>query len=340
MARNATHRRSRRPKQEGPVRVGPRGALVRLLLPLSLLAGCSDFFIRSQDPVVVEAVVVEERFVQEGLPELDLLFVIDDTSSMASEQVRLLEALEALPALLDEAGLSWQIGVVSMDLSQEDAGLLQGAPWIITPEVDDPEDALRRAADLGTTGRPPEAGLAAAVLALSEPLRSTANRAFRRSTAALHVVVVSDADDDSADFLEDPGADLLSLLLAEEGLSGQPARLSAVVGPEPSGCNGEDGSTATAGSTYLAVAEASGGTVESICEVDFAPVLAAIGELPISWPDTFWLQAEPVPATLRVSLDGVRQDEGWALMDEPWAIVFTLAPDPGAEVVVRYEVAE
>lgn len=336
-------RSRRRQRREGPragagrVRLAGSRAAAFLLLPA--LGACSDFFLRSQDPIVEEAVVVEERFVQLGLPELDLLFVLDDTSSMAAEQVRLLEALEGLPELLDAAGLSWHVGVVSMDLSQDEAGLLQGDPWIITPELADPDAALVEAADLGAEGLPPEAGLAAAVAALSEPLRSGGNRAFRRPSAALHVVVVSDADDDSTDYLDDPAGEIEALLAAEEAASGQPARLSAVVGPEPSGCNGEDGSTATAGSTYLEVAEATGGTTESICEVDFGPVLEAIGDLPVSWPDTFPLQAAPVPETVRVSVDGVRVDEGWTLSEEPWAVVFEIAPEPGAELAVRYEVA-
>ena len=50
------------------------------------LGGCSEFLLRTQDPVVDEPPVqVEERFTQASLPMLDLLFVVDDTSSMEHE---------------------------------------------------------------------------------------------------------------------------------------------------------------------------------------------------------------------------------------------------------------
>ena len=134
------------------------------------LGGCSEFLLRTQDPVVDDSSVeVEETFNQASLPMLDLLFVVDDTSSMEHEHSLLQVALETLPEQLDDAALSWHLGVVRTDLSSDDAGLLLGDPWVITPELQDPVSALATAADVGIEGLPPEAGLAAAWLALSPP---------------------------------------------------------------------------------------------------------------------------------------------------------------------------
>ena len=61
------------------------------------------------------------------------------------------------------------------------------------------------AARVGTSGAPPESGLAAAWLALTEPNISGSNRGFRRPDALLHIVFVSDNDDQSDEVLgEDP----------------------------------------------------------------------------------------------------------------------------------------
>lgn len=306
------------------------------------LGGCSEFLLRTQDPVVDEPPVqVEERFTQASLPMLDLLFVVDDTSSMEHEHGLLQHALAALPDQLDAAALSWQLGVVRTDLGNEDAGLLLGDPWVITPELPDPEGALADAADVGIEGLPPEAGLAATWLALSAPLRDGDNRGFRRPEAALHVVVLSDDDDDSSDYLDDdPGTLLLSLFEEEAALSGQPARLSAVVGPEPSGCSSADGGDAAAGSAYLALAEATGGAALSICEPDFAPLLDAVGDLSVAWPTRFELQAEAVADSVVVRIDDVRQDSGWLLEEDHSVVVFDEAPAAGSVIRVRYEVAE
>ena len=68
------------------------------------------------------------------------------------------------------------------------------------------------------------------------------NVGFRRPDAALHVVFISDGDDESGDVLGDHPVDaFLGLLAAEESRTGRAARASAVVGDVPDGCTGDDG---------------------------------------------------------------------------------------------------
>ncbi|MCP4435954.1 MAG: hypothetical protein GY812_10745, partial [Actinomycetia bacterium] len=128
-------------------------------------------------------------------------------------------------------------------------GQLLGNPWIVTRESDDPIGDFARAVAVGTAGTADEAGLAAAVAALGEPLASGANRGFRRADAVLHVVVVSDADDHSDTLLDDPSAAVAEVLAEATTQSGLPAMLSAVVGDEGTGCSGEYGDAAP-GDTY------------------------------------------------------------------------------------------
>lgn len=310
------------------------------VLGVVCLAGCSEFRVFGQYEEVQDALVVEERFVQASLPAADVLWVIDDTASMADEHVALADAFDAFAAALDGFGVAWQVGVVTTDISAADAGLLQGDPWILTPDTPDRAAALAQMLDVGTDGASPEAGLGAAVLALSDPLRSEANRAFRRADASLHVVVVSDSDDSSEDVLgEDPAGAFEDFLAAEAASSGQSATLSAVVGDVPAGCTWEGG-TALPGTRYAAIAQATGGVVSTICAADLSAVIAALGDVSVSWPVRFELQSEPVADTVRVSVDGQRQDGGWTLELDPAAIVFDVAPAPDAEIDVRYEVAQ
>ena len=271
---------------------------------------------------------------------MDILWVIDDTSSMRDEQAALQDAFADFATGLEALDLSWQVGFITTDISDANAGTLLGDPWILTPDLDDPVAAITAAATVGTDGEAPEAGLGAAFLALSEPLLSTSNRAFRRDDAALHVIVVSDADDSSDTVLgEDPVDAFTAFLTAEAERSGQDARLSAVVGDVPSGCTW-DGGAALPGERYADVALATGGVVASICSRDLSPVTASLADLSVSWPTSFPLQAVPDPDTVLVWIDDVRQADGYSVELSPPALVFATPPEGGAEIRVSYEVAQ
>ncbi len=310
------------------------------LFMLSLvLPGCSEFGVSDQDEVVQNPITLEERFTQVPLPKLDVLWVIDNTPSMADEQLALSSALTSFTAGLQDAGVAWQVGVVKTDILDDDAGVLQGVPWVITPAQEDLDIALAAAAAVGLDGQPPEAGLGAAWLALTEPLASGLNRGFRRDDAALHIVVMSDGDDASEAILGGRPDEAFLLFLEEEAVrTGQSASLSAVVGDAPNGCIGDLGS-AQPGLVYLSVAQQSGGVVQSICEPDFSAITTELGTDTIPWSDRFPLTEVPVTDSIRVAVDGERQDTGWSLEASPPAILFERPPAPGAEITVSYEVA-
>jgi hypothetical protein len=303
-------------------------------LGLAWVAGCGiENLVRGQDALVVESVTVEETFQQEPHPKVDLLFVVDNTGSMADEQAALGAAFGSFVGALDGLGLAWHLGVVTTEFEGERAGLLHGDPWIITPHSVDAEQAFVDAVSVGTEGVE-ERGLAAMLLALSAQL-SEDNRGFRREDAALHVVVVSDGDDHSDEVLGSSAVDLaIQELLDQADETGLPAQLSAVVGDVPGGCKGSSGQ-AFPGTLYVEVAEASGGTWASICSAELEDIVTQLGELSASYPSVFELQALPDDEP-RVAVDGQRQDEGWTLLTDPPAIAFDLAPPAGALIQVRY----
>jgi hypothetical protein len=302
------------------------------LLHLALLSGCNgDFQLWRQNDVVQPAAVVTERFDQTPLAQVDLLFVVDDTGSMAEEHLALAASFSALVSALDEQGLSWQLGVISTDPMT--GGQLLGEPWILTSAWPEPEVAFAETVDVGTRGVV-NAGLANLALALSDEASEGVNRGFRRPDAALQVVVVSDGDDQSGAWLAAPVNDTLALLNDEEVATGRPAVLSAVVGDVPGGCSGDNG-TALPGSTYKQVADATDGVVASICSSALGEVLTELGNLAVEVDDTFILAEDPEEVR-RVSVNSVRVDAGWSLERNPARIVFEVAPAAGSLVEVRY----
>jgi len=309
-----------------------------------VVVGCSDISFRQKDDTATQAVVVEEVLVQETAPALDMLWVIDNTASMEEEQIALQSSVADLVDALEESQVSWQLGVVSTDVTTASAGVLQGETWIITSGSSDSVGQIEALFEIGTDGSAPEGGLGAAYLALTEPLLSDENRGFRRTDAALHVIVFSDDDDASDDFFSDaglalPAESMLALLEDAANTSGQPAVFSAIVGDLPSGCVG-DGGTALPGTVYADVAESAGGTIGSVCETDLSGLTQTIGEMAINWPTLFELQAEPVASSIRIEINGTRLDDGWTLLENPPAIQFDEAPHPNTTIIVQYELQD
>jgi hypothetical protein len=307
-----------------------------------LLCSCNEFFLSGDEPVAVDPVVVTETFVQEALPAVDILWVVDVTESMSQELAALGATANEFVESLNGVELSWQLGLVTMDTSGDEAGVLDGDPWIVTPETDDAAAVFERTLELETSKGSQEAGFAAALYALTPPVVDDENRGFRRDHAALEVVFFSDGDDDGdsdAELDGDAFAMFLDLLSAEEASSGEPAVVSAIVGDVPSGCLDDAGEQAVPGTAFAAAAEATGGIVASVCEWELGPIVEQIGETGVVWPTVFPLQARPDPDTIRVEIDGVGLEDGWSISLDPIAIEFEQAPPADALIVVQYEVA-
>jgi hypothetical protein len=296
-----------------------------------MLHGCVDYVIQDPDVDAVPDVLVEERFVQAPFPDVDVLFVVDSTGSMADEQTTLADAAAAFVGALASLDLSYQIGVVTTDPLDE--GVLLGRPWILTA-ADEPDATLAATLQVGTSSLPPAAGLYTATLALRDA--GGFNRGFRRAGAGLHVIFFSDGDDQSDTWLgDDPVSAFADVLAAEEAATGRVARASAIVGDVPDGCRSDAGS-AIAGERYAALADATGGRVESICNADLSAVAEALGGVAVEWPTRFALQARPLDGSVLVELDGERLVDGWSVDADGPALVFDVAPAADAVIQVSY----
>ena len=301
--------------------------------------GCTiENWFDDPDEEIVPANWITETEFQAPFPQVDVLWVVDNTQSMTLEHSALKNAFSGFVQALDTAELGYQIGVVTTDMVN-DGGVLRGNPWIITPSLEDGADAFANAINVGLESTAKEAGLAAMVAALSEPLRSGYNRGFRRESAALHVIVVSDSNDHSEDWLgEFPLAVAREFLKDEETLTLLPAVFSAVVGNSPNGCSGASG-TATPGARYVDLANQSGGGFASICESNLQGVLSSFGDLSVVYPRRFLLENAAKEDTLRVSVDGaIRFD--WIYSDSPPSVLFDEAPEADARVQIRYQLVE
>jgi hypothetical protein len=233
--------------------------------------------------------------------EIDVLFVLDDSCSMAAERDALLANLDALIDPLETSGVDWRIGVI--DAISEDprtAGRLRAVAGERWAERRGP---LPGSILLGLLGRNDssagvEDGFATALLALDQttPEVQDANAGFLRSCAALHVVVYSDEPPPE----ESSPTPLLDFLDDYATTQAAPATFSAIV-PPSAGCGTEGAS----GSNAYRVAGADSGVWGSICTGDVRTSLSSVAaHLLAGAPACAVTPVEDHPVLGSTSLDG------------------------------------
>jgi hypothetical protein len=250
--------------------------------------------------------------------KVDVLFVIDDSGSMSEEQANVTISFESFVAEAATWQSDYRIGVTTTDTTYPLGGTFRGNPRWVTPA--NWEKFLYNAA-VGVFGSGNEQGLWAAEIALSpQMLKETGtacdekaecsffeyctdgtcggyNKGFLREDASLEVIFVSDEEDASPQSWDY----YLTFLRSLKGLTHpEKVHVHAIVGP-PGDCISANGN-AVAGHRYRKLAEATGGVVYSICELDFAKGLEGIGEVAFGAQMQYFLSQVPAPSTIQVSI--------------------------------------
>lgn len=229
-----------------------------------------------------------------GLALLDVLFVVDNSASMADEQDHLVTEIGSFLDLLVGSDLDYHIGVTSTDLDNSlngTKGKLRtfGGLSYIDTKTADPQATFVGMAAMGTSGSNSEKGLGAAYLAIEDDAGT--NGAFYRDDAALHTIVVTDEPDYSASVVT-----ITDFITWYDGLKTDPAdaSLSCLCDPD-------------LGGTYLSVASAVDGLQLSVAD-DWTASLAALGAATVDLtvpPTTFLLTGLPIEETLELTVEEV-----------------------------------
>lgn len=294
------------------------------------------------------------EWTQEPNNEIDILFVIDNSSSMEDEQASLATGFQSFITAMDEDN-DYHVGVVSTSIDYMDAssGALiseegDAQPWIDVFDRD-PVGHFARLAALGTGGSDKEKGLEVAALALSPAYLLTGpNAGFVRDTAKLLVVVVSDEEDCSdAGALEEFPANacytekgsltpVTSLVQDIQETKGDGREddviLHAIVGTEDSLC-----ADAYPGRRYMEAAAFTGGLIGDICDGDWSSVLQDLGLNAAGVKASFRLDEPAVPESMAVFVDdkeiASNTKNGWSYDEETCFVTFH--GTEGASIPVR-----
>ncbi len=318
-----------------------------------------------------------DSFVQEDRPQVDLLWVIDNSGSLSEEQANIAANLDSFLDFAISQQIDFQIGVTTTGVTSgggcpggadgnEDGRLfpVDGShPRILTPSTPDLAEHWAHNTSVGTCHFD-EQGLEAAYRALTSPVIDSAddprhpepndgNLGFLRRDAHLSMIFVSDEEDASdqttnfyfAAFQQLKGARNDHLL-----------SIHAIVGDPNTGCNGAGGN-ASAGDRYFDMVSRTNGVFQSICQADWAQALEDIGVGAFGFKTCFFLGNQPEDTDgngvisegeLEVRLDGRatpstgnQGNRQWEYRADTNAVCFypLAVPEPGTQIDVSYRVA-
>ena len=244
-----------------------------LFVALSLVGASSFAFEVKSSTKVGDYVEVVTTPASAGQGNLDILFVIDNSGSMASYQMTLQNNIALMiNAIGSVKGASIHAGVTTTD-GEAKMGQLVGSPRVAVSSSPNFESDLMRNMLVGTYGSPYEMLFSPTIAALSEPLASTHNAGFRRADSHLAVVFLTDAEDQSKISSDDFVSQITAI--GSMGLSTYGFIIpSNIATGQSSGCyrdNNEEPVLIEGAISRL------NGEIYNICEADFGKNLGTIG---------------------------------------------------------------
>ncbi len=330
-----------------PITVAP-GDIIDLnidYLPLDLHDDAGYLEIASNDPATPLAYAdqdglgdieawINDSHIQDGTVDVDILFVIDNSGSMGSNQTNIKNNFDTFMNAFTAAGVSYQIALITTDSSSFVGDVITNATTDPVTEFNNQIDSI------GTSGSAHEKGLWYAYESTTTGDASPGSiTGFQRSSARLVVVYVSDEPDFSDHAYGSGGSSTMapsdysaSLLSLKSSSSLVVAH--AISGDYPSGCSTNGG--AQFGEGYYDVVNDLGGTFMSICASDWSGTMDTLARDSLAQV-AFALSDIPIEDTIEVTVDGVISTD-WSYETSSNAIIFTVSPPDGSTVDINYAV--
>ena len=277
------------------------------------------------------------------ITDVDILWVIDTSGSMAPRQAGLASKLGQFVNNLNSTRLNYQMAVTTMDMSSAGAKgrwiAQSGTPFVLKPSTPNLLSLLQGHIQAGAGGSVLERGMEAVRAGLSAPLLNGANTGFLRDSSLLVVIFLSDENDKSASFDDVAFLDSIKPPLPY-GDKGWVAQFLGVTPDDPS-CKTTEWGYSEAGSRYINLANTSGGAAESICDNDFGRALTNVNKRLTSLLVEFFLDRKPAVETIQVTVNGaiiLKSDiNGWSYNEARNSIRFHGDAVAGPDAVIHVD---
>lgn len=250
--------------------------------------------------------------------KVDILWVIDNTPSMAQHQNVLAQKSGAFLNGLLSRNLDFRIAATTVDMrSGGNVGKFIGSPAVLSKSTPNIAAAFNQKITVAEESYDLEQGLGAMKRAFE--LRTSTNTGFFRDDALLVVIVVTNEEDGSQD---NPG-DYINFLdtIKPRTPIGDRNWVFHFIGV--TGAAGENCSTygnyTEPGYKYMQLVDNSGGAKTTVCTGDFAAALAGVEKRIYDMASRFYLDRVPDVNSIEVLINGVKisQDpvNGWTYIE-------------------------
>lgn len=284
--------------------------------------------------------------------EVDILWVIDTSSSMDKHQDLMAAQMGAFVSGLQDTKLNYHMAVTTMDMGSSTGAkgkfiAAPGTPLILNNRTSNVTNILAQRVRAGASGSSVERGLEAMKAALSSPLASSSgyNAGFLRQNALLVVIFLSNEDDQSSGSASDYASWLDSVRPPLE-VSGERSWLTHFMGVTSGDAScktsqWDQAGYSEVGSKYIALANESGGAVEPICDADFRRALTNVKARILEIMTEYKLDRVPNLSTLTIYVNGVKiaqnADNGWTYHSDTNSVRFHGTAVPNAEATIRID---
>jgi hypothetical protein len=264
-----------------------------------------------------------DAYDQQSASKVDVLWVVDDSGSMAPRQENLAKNFQVFIDDFAKSEIDYRIAITTTDIFKVQ-GQFKGTPKVLNPNTPGVANAFAANVRVGTSGSPYEAGLQAAQMALDrqnatnlpklqaiEACKQDCQKAsvpltcmdacpaktpidFLRPDAYLYLIFVSDEEDESA---EDIRYYWRSFETAKGVGNDGTVTTAAIIGDVPTNSCG-----ATPGKRYTSLSLLTGGEVGSICDASFASALHKLATSAVGLKRKFAVVKKPNEQTLKVTV--------------------------------------
>lgn len=300
-------------------------------------------------------------------PKVDILWVVDNSSSMAPFQANLVANFNSFIADFQTRRLDFQLAVTTTDAYRagpkyaSNPGLARfrdgldstshTKQFILTPATLNLQSTFVINASQGDQGSGDERAFSSIVAALESPL----NAGFIRANSFLAVIILSDEDDFSDDTRAEgdwsaiPDHDynnpnLIPVETFQNYLSlatgSSQAHLNygvSAIGVFDSAClksHSAESPSTILGVRYKQIVKSTGGVASNICATNFSQSLAGIGQNIINKVQNFYLTHKADLSSIQVKFTPDAPYARWRVVNNQ--LIFDVAPAAGTMVEVDY----
>lgn len=277
--------------------------------------------------------ITDDFEIQED-PPVDIIFAVDQSCSMDAVTVPLANAFADFINTIEDVTDGWRIGVVT-----NDDGCFNVAPFEETyPNY---EDKFQDAVGMGgcANGYPTcntESLFTLTASALAETWTGGCNGNFLRPNALLHIIMVSDEEEQTS---QDP-KDIANFLAQYQTYVADPSYLKVSAIADVYDACGDGGGNAAGANRYKDMADDSGGISLDVCNEGWSTQTEDLALASLTHINDFGLSQDPDEDTLEVYVDGQKWLSGWVYDPAKNSVRFTDVMDPGQEIEVTYELPQ